>query len=209
MSSTDISRIAWSVLALALGTTALLGCGGSRAQSANAVVSTTTTPTNSVTHSPGKREARTLPALEVTIPVLTRLGFLPSRYTCDGDETSFPLSWHGVPAHSEELMLFVVNLLPVHNRLFFDWAVAGLQPRLHGLAAGSLPAGAVVGRNSFGAVGYRVCPASGKASSYLAVLFALPRKLHLAAGFSAREARLQALSSTIGEGLIGAAYAHR
>lgn len=52
---------------------------------------------------------------------------------------SLPVRWSGVPRGTVELAIFVLNLQRVHGRLFFDWALAGLSPALHGISAGTLP----------------------------------------------------------------------
>ena len=50
-----------------------------------------------------------------------------------------------MPAGTAELVLYVMNVQPVEDRLFVDWAVAGIDPSLEGIEAGELPKGAVVG----------------------------------------------------------------
>jgi len=109
-------------------------------------------------------------------------GALSARYTCDGKNVSPALRWRGVPQGTAELALFVMNLQPVDGKLFFDWAVAGLDPEMEEIEAGKLPKDAVVGRNSFGKTGYEICPEDGS-ETYIFTLFALPKKLSPAQGF--------------------------
>lgn len=131
---------------------------------------------------------------------------LSAEYTCDGAGSSPALRWRGVPAGTEELALFAMNVKPVRGRLFFDWAVAGLGPDLEGIEAGSLPAGAVVGRNSFGRVGYEVCPA-GAGETYVFALFALPKKLSPERGFDPLALRKEVAGVSRSAGLLGLSYA--
>jgi phosphatidylethanolamine-binding protein (PEBP) family uncharacterized protein len=131
---------------------------------------------------------------------------LSTRSTCDGSNSSPALHWQGVPAGTQELALFAMNLKPVEGKLFFDWAVAGLSPDLEELEAGSLPAGAVVGRNSFGKVGYEICP-PGASETYLFALFALPRKLSPARGFDPLALRKAVAGISHNAGLLGFSYA--
>jgi phosphatidylethanolamine-binding protein (PEBP) family uncharacterized protein len=131
---------------------------------------------------------------------------LSARYTCDGENTSPALRWKGVPEGTAELVLFAMNTQPVAGKLFFDWAVAGLSPELNELAAGKLPRGAIVGRNSFGKTAYGVCPESGS-ETYILTLFALPRKLSPSRGFDPLALR-KAVTETSGNvGLLALGYA--
>ncbi len=67
-----------------------------------------------------------------------------------------------------------------------NWAVAGLDPALDGIAAGELPAGAILGRNSFGKDSYRLCPVASSVPILMSILvIALPRMLPLHRGFDA------------------------
>ena len=67
-----------------------------------------------------------------------------------------------------------------------NWAVAGLDPSLDGIAAGALPAGAIIGRNSFGKDSYTLCPVASSVPTLIGiVVIALPRMLPLHKGFDA------------------------
>jgi phosphatidylethanolamine-binding protein (PEBP) family uncharacterized protein len=107
---------------------------------------------------------------------------------------------------TQELMLFAISTEPVSGKLFFDWAVAGLSPSLKGLEGGSLPAGAVVGRNGDGRDGYALCPANGKRESYVFALFALPQRLAPQAGFDPAALRQQAIKIARHTGLLVGSY---
>jgi phosphatidylethanolamine-binding protein (PEBP) family uncharacterized protein len=130
---------------------------------------------------------------------------LSAEYTCDGKNTSPALSWQGVPEGTAELVLFTMNTQPVAGKLFFDWAVAGLSPDLEEIAAGKLPKGAVVGRNSFGKNGYEICP-EGSAESYVFLLFALPKKLSPDQGFEPLALRKSVSEISSNAGLMALSY---
>jgi phosphatidylethanolamine-binding protein (PEBP) family uncharacterized protein len=132
---------------------------------------------------------------------------IPKLYTCDGADVSLPVRWTDVPSNTAELAMFVLNLLPVHGQFFFDWAVAGLSPTSHGISTGTLPSGAVVGRNSFGNVGYSICPAKGTSDEHYVVrLVALPHRLVASPGFDAEAVYREAERSASVVGLTGGAY---
>ena len=134
------------------------------------------------------------------------LGHLAPTYTCDGKDIWPALEWEGVPDDAAELVLFVMNLQPVGGKIFFDWAVAGLDPSLSDLQAGSLPSGAVVGTNGFGKRGYEICP-SGAGEAYMFALYALPRSLSPKKGFDPAQLREEILAQAGNVGLLPAIYA--
>ncbi len=130
---------------------------------------------------------------------------LSAEYTCDGKNTSPALRWQGVPQGSAELILFVMNAQPVGGELFFDWAVAGLDPGLEEIEAGKLPKGAVVGRNSFGKTGYEICP-EGSGETFILTLFALPKKLSPSQGFDPLALRKAVAGAAGNVGLLALSY---
>jgi Raf kinase inhibitor-like YbhB/YbcL family protein len=113
---------------------------------------------------------------------------IPRVHTCDGRDVSVPLRAAGLPAATEELIV-VMRDPDAPGGVFIHWAVAlprrGSAPMV--LTAGAAPAGAVLGRNSFGTVGYRgPCPpAGGAAHHYHITVYALRRPSALKPGFSA------------------------
>lgn len=132
---------------------------------------------------------------------------LPALYTCDGKNMSPALQWKGVPPGTAELALFAMSIQPVNEKLFFDWAVAGLSPDLQEIEAGKLPKGAVVGRNSSGKTGYEICP-PGAGETYMFALFAVPKKLSPSQGFDPLTLRKSVLDSSGNVGLLALDYAH-
>lgn len=138
------------------------------------------------------------PAHEGVMPPLAK------RNTCDGANVWLPFTWSGVPNGTAELALFIVNLKPVKEAVFVDWAVAGLSPTSEGIPAGTLPSGAIVGRSGFGRVGYSICPPKGTSKMYIARLVALSRPLHPRPGFDAKALYLEAARAAKAVGLAGA-----
>jgi phosphatidylethanolamine-binding protein (PEBP) family uncharacterized protein len=134
-------------------------------------------------------------------------GSLARTYTCDGADGWPAFEWSGVPAGTTELALYAMNVQPVEEKLFVDWAVAGIDPALERIEAGKLPKGVTVGTNGFGKRGYSLCP-EGRGEIYMFALYALPKRLGLDPGFDAREARSQILAVSGNVGLLPALYAH-
>jgi hypothetical protein len=124
------------------------------------------------------------PELELSSPV--SLTPIPARYTCDGGGVSLPLNWSNAPPHTAEYAAYLVINKPLsHGRYTVAWALAGIDRALHGIPPGVVPAGAVVGHNSFGKNGYTVCPPKGTSQKYVLLLFALKHPLHVRTGFDA------------------------
>jgi phosphatidylethanolamine-binding protein (PEBP) family uncharacterized protein len=116
------------------------------------------------------------------------------------------LQWQGVPAGTEELILLAVNLQPVNGKLFFDWAVAGLDPSLSGIEAGRLPSGAIKGTNSFGTTGYSICPPPGQGETYVFTLHAIPKALRPNKGFDPGELRKEVFAQAGNAGVMVFSY---
>jgi phosphatidylethanolamine-binding protein (PEBP) family uncharacterized protein len=131
---------------------------------------------------------------------------LPSTYTCDGKNSPPTLEWNGVPAGTKELVLFVLGLQPVGETLFFNWAVAGLDPGLTEIPTGQLPSGAILGRNGYGKEAYSICPAQGQGETYVFALYALPQALTPKRGFDPMSLRREVLGLSGDVGLVTAVY---
>jgi phosphatidylethanolamine-binding protein (PEBP) family uncharacterized protein len=176
---------------------AIAGCGASR--------STTTTSRSKRVLTASEPVPRL--SIEVSIPTLLREGYIPERYTCDGADVSLPVRWSHIPSGTAELVIFAINLQPVHGRFFFDWALAGISATSQGISAGVLPPGAIVGRNSAGKVGYSICPAKGTPEEhYIVRVVALPHPLAAKPGFDAEVFYREAERSATAVGLGGGGY---
>jgi len=159
--------------------------------------------------SPKERAEATVVSMSLTSPALTpgaeSVSPLPATYTCAGKDTWPTLRWSGVPAGSAELILFAINIEPVNEALFFDWALAGLDPGLDEISSGALPKGAVLGKNSFGRNGYSICPAKSPETVIFA-LYALPEGLSASKGFDPAALRKEVLEISGNAGLLATSY---
>jgi phosphatidylethanolamine-binding protein (PEBP) family uncharacterized protein len=114
---------------------------------------------------------------------------LPALYTCDGKNISPPLEWGAVPSTTRELALFVLGLTPNHTtggyKTSVEWAVAGVNPALHKLAAGELPPGAHLEKTAkLKTVHYSICPPRGVTKHYQFALYAVPASITVPPTFS-------------------------
>jgi len=160
---------------------------------------------------PQQRAEATVVSMTLTSPALQGgsdgASTLPSTYTCDGTDSWPQLDWKGVPSGTAELALLVMNLQPVNGKIFFDWALAGIDPELEGIEAGRLPKGAIAGRNSFGQTGYSICPGKGAEETYFFALYAVPKPLSTREGFDPAALREQLQQLSGNAGLMAASYA--
>jgi phosphatidylethanolamine-binding protein (PEBP) family uncharacterized protein len=201
-----------AIAAPAILSLALAGCGGSSARSSPSPTETSSgrTPSSAAAqHASNRSEPQPTASMEVSIPTESREEdlYIPRRYTCDGADISPPVRWSRVPPATAQLAIFVINLQPVHGNFVFDWAVAGISPTSHGISAGTLPPGAVIGRNSYGKTGYSICPIKGAGKEHYVVrVLALPHPLSAKPGFDAETVYRRAERAATVVGLAGGAY---
>jgi Raf kinase inhibitor-like YbhB/YbcL family protein len=114
-------------------------------------------------------------------------GDIPTKFTCDGSDTSPALTWENPPPDTQSFAL-VVEDPDAPGGTWVHWVVYDLPPTEHELpeglpAEGQLPSGARQGRNDFKKVGYGgPCPPRGPAHRYYFKLYALDTMLGLRPG---------------------------
>jgi Raf kinase inhibitor-like YbhB/YbcL family protein len=114
-------------------------------------------------------------------------GPIPSRYTCEGADTSPPLEWSGTPKGTRSFALIVDDpdapdpAKP--QKVYVHWVVFNIPPTTsklaEGAAKGGLPQGAAQGSNDWGKQTYGgPCPPIGR-HRYFFKLYALDTELEL------------------------------
>jgi Raf kinase inhibitor-like YbhB/YbcL family protein len=128
---------------------------------------------------PSRKE--TIMPLTLSSPAFQRLGGIPQRHTCDGEDLSPPLAWSGVPAGTKSLALVVDDPDapdPAAPRtVWVHWVLYGIPASVTSLAGGltaaHLPPGAREGLNDWKRTGWRgPCPPVGR-HRYFHKLYAL------------------------------------
>lgn len=123
--------------------------------------------------------------LTISSDAFTHHGAIPSRYTCEGQNISPPLSWSGLPAGTKTLGLIVDDPDapdPAAPKMtWVHWVLYNLPPTATGLpenaTAQGLPAGTLQGTNDFKRTAYGgPCPPIGR-HRYFHKLYALDRVL--------------------------------
>ncbi|HKA05045.1 MAG TPA: YbhB/YbcL family Raf kinase inhibitor-like protein [Acidimicrobiales bacterium] len=129
---------------------------------------------------------------------------IDAQYTCKGADTSPAISWSGVPATAKELAIAFTDL---DADDFVHWVIAGLPSAAIGLAANTVPQGAVQANNGFNEASYSgPCPPDHQ-HTYLMTLYALGQPSGLTPGMDGKAAigRLEAtqIASTAISGVFG------
>jgi Raf kinase inhibitor-like YbhB/YbcL family protein len=114
-------------------------------------------------------------------------GFIPRKYTCNGDNLSPALTWTAAPVGTKSLALIVADP-DAPSGTWIHWIVYNVPPSAHGLPegvpkTGEIEGGTRQGTSSFQNVGYGgPCPPPGDPHHYHFMLYALNAPLRLNAG---------------------------
>ena len=116
---------------------------------------------------------------------------IPSQQTCDGKNLSPDLTWEGIPAETQSIVIIAEDPDALFKP-FTHWVLYDLPPKTRQLPAGLPPQpfltlGGGHGKNDFGRYGYGgPCPPNGT-HRYVFKLYALDKLLDLPAGATKAE----------------------
>jgi Raf kinase inhibitor-like YbhB/YbcL family protein len=145
--------------------------------------------------------------MKITSSAFQEGGNIPSKFTCDGSDTSPPLQITGVPSEAKSLVL-IADDPDAPSGLFTHWLVWNIPPQTNSIAEGGAPKG-VHGTNDFGKSGYKgPCPPPGT-HRYSFKIFALDRELDLSSGAKRRQVDTAMKGHVIGQGELVGRYARR
>ena len=145
--------------------------------------------------------------MKITSSAFQEGGNIPSKFTCDGSDTSPPLQITGVPSEAKSLVL-IADDPDAPSGLFTHWLVWNIPPQTNSIAEGSAPKG-VQGTNDFGKSGYGgPCPPPGT-HRYSFKIFALDRELDLRAGAKRSQLDAAMKGHVIAQGELVGRYARR
>ena len=145
--------------------------------------------------------------MKITSSAFQEGGNIPSKFTCDGSDTSPPLQITGVPSNAKTLLL-IADDPDAPSGLFTHWLVWNIPPQTNSISEGSAPKG-VHGTNDFGKSGYRgPCPPPGT-HRYSFKIFALDRELDLRAGAKRSQVDAAMKGHVIAQGELVGRYARK
>lgn len=134
---------------------------------------------------------QTMKKLQVRSSAFEHNEMIPSRYTCDGEDVSPPLSWDGVPQNAKSLAL-ISDDPDAPMGTWVHWVAYNIPPSEKGFPENlskdkKLPNGTLQGITDFKRIGYGgPCPPSG-VHRYFFKLYALDTKLNLDSGASKKD----------------------
>ncbi|HUG22623.1 YbhB/YbcL family Raf kinase inhibitor-like protein [Piscinibacter sp.] len=121
--------------------------------------------------------------MELTSTAFIHGGDVPQRFTCEGQDTSPPLTWRDVPDGTKSLALIVDDPdapdPAAPQRTWVHWVLYDIPPQASGLPEGArpLPEGTRDGMNDWERSGYGgPCPPIGR-HRYFFKLYALDTRL--------------------------------
>src|SRR5678815_3592169 len=132
-------------------------------------------------------------------------GYIPPRYTCEGENVNPPLEISDLPENTRSLALIVED--PDAPRGTYDHWVAWNIPPNEAIAENSRPG--ITGTNSFGNTGYGgPCPPSGS-HRYFFKVYALDTDLTIEAGSDKRTLQEAMKDHILGSGELMGQYQKR
>jgi Raf kinase inhibitor-like YbhB/YbcL family protein len=138
----------------------------------------------------------------ITSDAFTQQGFIPSRYTCEGENINPPLEISNLPEQTKSLALIMED--PDATRGTFDhWIAWNIKPD-EPITEGNVPG--VNGTNSFGKKGYGgPCPPTGRHRYYIKV-YALDTTLDLPVSSGKKELQAAIKDHVLGHGELMGHY---
>lgn len=117
-------------------------------------------------------------ALQITSSVFKNGEMIPSKYTCDGANSSPPLQWHDAPSGTQSFAL-IVDDPDAPAGTWDHWLLFNIPPQVTAIAEDEKVFGSEPGKNSWGHTNYGgPCPPQG-IHRYYFKLYALDTKLSL------------------------------
>ena len=140
-------------------------------------------------------------AFKLISPVFKDGGTIPSKYTCQGQDISPPLTWSDIPSGCKSFALIVEDP-DASVGIMVHWILYNIPGEVRGLREGILPHAELAdnsrhGKNGIGELGYvGPCPPIGSTHRYIFKLYALDRMLKLPVG-ATKEQLLKAMKGYI------------
>ncbi len=149
------------------------------------------------------REVIGMGALTITSPAFNNNEQIPKKYTCDGKDVSPPLSLGNIPPEAKSIAL-VVDDPDAPAGVWVHWVVWNIGTATREIVEGTVPTGAMQGRNDFGKSSYGgPCPPSGT-HRYFFKVYALNTTLNLPANSSKSDVEKAMKGHVVSEGhLVG------
>ncbi|ABN70633.1 phospholipid-binding protein, PBP family [Staphylothermus marinus F1] len=150
-------------------------------------------------------------SIRVWSPAFSNGSRIPSQYTCDGIDESFPLRIENISENTRSLLLIMYDPDAPHG-VFYHWILYNIPPNTTQIPE-NIPKTPITkyglqGRNNFGKIGYGgPCPPRGFGSHrYYIIVLALNTKLKLPPGANINEVIDEAKNHVIAYGVYMGRY---
>lgn len=125
--------------------------------------------------------------MTITSPAFQNNGYIPKKFTCEGENVNPELRIQTVPENTKSLALIMEDP-DAPGGTFVHWTVWNINPKTTEIKENEVPAGSIEGRTSADKPGYiGPCPPPGKPHRYFFKLYALDDSLPLSAGASKKD----------------------
>ncbi|MBI5124281.1 MAG: YbhB/YbcL family Raf kinase inhibitor-like protein [Candidatus Omnitrophica bacterium] len=122
--------------------------------------------------------------MKITSPAFRHMSYMPSKYTCDGDDINPPLSIENVPGGTKSLAL-IMDDPDAPMKTWVHWVVFDMLPDTKNIAENSIPG--KQGHNDSNGNNYGgPCPPSGT-HRYFFKVYALDKVLGLDEGVTKKD----------------------
>lgn len=127
-------------------------------------------------------------ALELNCPAFKNNEYIPSKYSCEGENVSPALSWSGAPQGTKSFVLIIDDPdAPMGD--WVHWLVYDIPEDKNSISENaSLKSSCKEGKTSFDTIGFGgPCPPPGKPHRYFFKLYSLDTMLNLPAGLTKQQ----------------------
>ncbi len=116
--------------------------------------------------------------MKITSSAFENNGYIPKKYTCQGEDVNPPLDFADMPKEAKSLVL-IVDDPDAPMGTWTHWTIWNMKPDLREIVENGIPENAVSGMNSSGKNGYQgPCPPSGT-HRYFFKIYALDENVGL------------------------------
>jgi Raf kinase inhibitor-like YbhB/YbcL family protein len=144
-------------------------------------------------------------ALKIASPAFQNNGFIPSKYTCDGQDISPPLVIEDCPPKTKSLAVICDDPDSMAG-IWVHWILWNISPQVKEIKENTVPPGAVEGMNDFKKHTYGgPCPHSGT-HRYFFKVYALDKMLDIRPDAQKSDLEKAMKGHILGEGRLVGLY---
>ena len=146
--------------------------------------------------------------MKISSPAFQQGGTIPDKFSKNGNNVNPELRIAATSADAKSLVL-IVDDPDAPTGLFTHWLVWNIDPKTREIAEGSVPKGAVQGKNDFGDIRYGGPQPPSGTHRYFFKIFALDKTLDLKAGAKRKEVDAALEGHVIAQGELVGKYSKK